>query len=109
MSTAQEVIDRMMDREKERAYLLAVLDLWVKAQAQGIDTDTVRSFGFDGRLLTWEQKRQRFVGPWRREDKYIETFRTGRKRPRVFNYVRHHDGSRTVLNPMLEAVYEYDD
>lgn len=100
-------IDRIKAREKERAYLLAQLDLWAKVKAQGIEPDTVRSFGFDTRLLTQEQKRQ-----WHRPhrvgelDPYIETLRTGKTRPKVFNYVRHHDGSQTVLDPVLEAVYE---
>jgi len=109
VSTVQEVIDRITACEKERAYLLAVLDLWVKAQDQGIDSDTVRGFGFDSRLLTPVQRRRQFVPTQPGVNQYIEVLRTGRRRPRLFNYVWHHDDSQTILNPMLKAVYEHDE
>jgi hypothetical protein len=104
VSTAQDVVARIKAREQERAYLLALLDLWAQAQAQGVEPETVRGFGFDSRLLTPEQKRRS-----RGAESFIEVLRNGRRRPRMFNCVWHHDGSQTALNPMLKAVYEHDD
>lgn len=101
---AQEIIARIRRREKERTYCLAVLDLWAQVQAQGINIERVRSFGFDSRALTPAQR-----AAWHRRpgyDPYIETLTSGKKRPRVYNYVRHHDGGMTRLDPMLAAVYE---
>jgi len=101
---AQEIIARIRSREKERAYCLAVLDLWAQVQAQGINIERVKSFGFDSRALTPQQKIERFRRPGC--DPFIETLASGMKRLRVYNYVRHHDGGMTRLDPMLAAVYE---
>ena len=103
--TAQDIIARIHVREQERAYLLDQLDLWAKAQAQGIHPDTVRVFGFDSRLLTERQNRDFH----RRMGAYIETLPSGRKRPVFFNCVWRHDGSQTILDPMLKAVCRHDD
>jgi hypothetical protein len=103
--TATEIIDRIKAREQERAYLLDQLALWAKAQEQGIGSDSVRAFGFDSQLLTEPQKRDFH----RRMGVYIETLRSGRKRPVLFNCVWYHDGSQTRLNPMLKAVYRHGD
>jgi len=101
---AQEIIARIRRREKERAYCLAVLDLWAQVQAQGINIEWVKSFGFDSRALTPQQETERFRRPGC--DPFIETLASGTKRPRFYNYVRHHDGGMTRLDPMLAAVYE---
>lgn len=100
--TATDVLDRIRRNRREQDYCLAVLDLWAQAQEQGIDISRVASFGFDSRALTERQKRDfhRCVGS------YIETLPCGKKRPCVYNYVRHHDGGVTRLDPMLKAVYE---
>jgi hypothetical protein len=105
VETAQDIIARIRSREQERAYLLDQLDLWAKAQAQGINPDTVHGFGLDSRLLTERQERDFH----RRTGVYIETLPSGRKRPVLFNCVWHHDGSQTTLDPMLKAIYRHDD
>jgi hypothetical protein len=100
--TARDVIARIRRNQKERDFCLAVLDLWARVQEQGIEVGRVASFGFDSRALTEKQK-------WdfhRRRSYYIETLPSGEKRLRFYNYVRHHDGGMTRLDPMLEAVYE---
>ena len=103
--TARDVIARIRRNERERAYCLAVLDLWAQVQEQGIEISRVASFGFDSRILTDPQKR-RFH---QRMGEYIETLPSGKHRPLAYNYVRHHDGGVTRLDPMLKAVYETDD
>ena len=65
------------------------------------------SFGFDSSILTAGPKRVwRFHRNRRMDDPYIETLPNGGHRLKVYNYVRHHDGGVTRLDPMLEAVYE---
>ena len=103
--TARDVIARIRRNDRERDFCLEVLDLWAQVQAQGIDIEHVASFGFDSRILT-EQEKRLFR---QRTADYIETLPSGKKRPRVFNYVRAHDGGITRLDPMLKAVYEPDD
>lgn len=80
----------MNEHAQERAYLLAVLDLWAQAESQGVDPETVKSFGFDPRLCS-NPKEKREALRWKRTER--------------FNYVRHHDGTRTKLDPPLRAVY----
>jgi hypothetical protein len=100
--TARDVIARIRRNVRERDYCLAVLDLWAQVQEQGIDISRVASFGFDSRALTAQEDRR-----FRRDfHAYIETLPSGKKRPLVYNYVRHHDGGITRLDPMLQAVYE---
>ncbi len=101
---AQEIIARIRRREKKRAYCLTILDLWAQVQTQGINIERVKSFGLDTRVLTPQQKIERCRRPGC--DPFIETLASGTKRPRVYNYVRHHDGGITRLGPMLAAVYE---
>ena len=107
--TARDVIGRIRRNEREREYCLAVLDLWAQVQEQGIDIERVESFGFDTSILPEREKR-----PWRfyqhrRPDPYVETLPSGEKRLRVYNYVRHHDGGITRLDPILKAVHEDHD
>jgi hypothetical protein len=88
---------------------LAQLDLWAKVQAQGIDIDTVESFGFSEEFLTTKQKfeaqrayvRNRVTAtPWRG----TKRFANGHYECVVYNYVRHHDGTKTILSSLLKAV-----
>jgi hypothetical protein len=108
--TARDVIDRIRRNDREREYCLAVLDLWAQVQEQGIEIERVASFGFDRSILTEGQKRVwRFHQSRRSDDPYVEKRPNGGYRLKVYNYVRHHDGGITRLDPMLEAVYERDD
>jgi hypothetical protein len=99
--TARDVIARIRRNEKERAFCLAALDLWAQVQEQGIEISRVASFGFDSRILTEKQK-QDFR---RHQGNYIQTLLSGGKRLLVYNYVKHHDGGITRLDPMLKAVH----
>ncbi|MFZ5833157.1 MAG: hypothetical protein ACOY3P_23975 [Planctomycetota bacterium] len=72
METASEIIDRIKARETERAYLLDQLVGLVGEGSGPRDRP-----GHGARLLTEKQDRD-FR---RRMDAYIETLRSGRKRP----------------------------
>lgn len=104
--TARNVIARIQRNERERSYCLAVLDLWAQVQDQGIDIGRVASFGYDPRAVTPAQKRQhKAYGTF---DPFVERLPTGALRPRFYNYVRHHDGGKTRLDPMLPAVHKQE-
>ena len=105
METARDVMASIRRKQKEREYLLAVLELWAQVQEQGIAIAQVASFGFDSRVLTPREGRDFH----RRFSEYIERLPSGKTRPCFYNYVRHHDGGMTRLEPMLRAVYEHDD
>jgi hypothetical protein len=97
--TPQGIMARIQSREKERAYCLAVLDLWVQVQAQGIKPEAVQSFGFADTLLTEAQKRQRYFRKIRLgADPYVERLPNGGERLRVYNYIRLKDGTTRQLN-----------
>jgi hypothetical protein len=103
--TARDVIARIRRKRREQDHCLAVLGLWAQVQGQGIDIARVASFGFDDRALTPKEERLRHRPG--RPDPYIEVLPNGQRRPLVYNYVRHHDGGITRLEPPLRAVYEY--
>ena len=102
----------------EQRRLVEKLALWESVKAQGIDINTVETFGFDEKLLTKAQKfeikrasvrGQRDPVSGVHEHNTVHPFCGNRLAhgpyvSRVFNYVRHHDGSTTTLNPMLKAV-----
>jgi len=99
-----KILGRLREKELERKYLLAQLDLWAAAEAQGLLPDDVLAFGFDSSLLTASQKRACFRTGC--GEPYVERLRNGQLRARVFNYVRHCDGTKTVLSPLLSAIYK---
>ena len=108
--TARDVIDRIRRNDREREYCLAVLDLWAQVQEQGIEIERVASFGFDRSILTEGQKRGRAsIKAGGRMTPISRSCPMASYRLAVYNYVRHHDGGITRLDPMLEAVYECDD
>jgi hypothetical protein len=102
--TARDLIAHIRQLQRERDYCLAVLDLWAQVQEQGIDVGSAASFGFDSSLLSPSEARLFH----NRMHEYIETLRSGKRRPLVYNFIRR-DGVVTRLNPMLKAVYETDD
>ena len=103
-TTKHDLIARMREHDAERAYLLAVLNLWVQAETQGIDPETVKSFGFSLRFCKTERER-REARTWKptRDDDGCAVVRSP-----VFNFVSHHDGTQTRLNPPLKAIYRED-
>ena len=102
--TARVLIAHIRQLQREREYCLAVLDLWAQVQEQGIDVGSAASFGFDSNLLSLSEARLFH----NRMHEYIETLRSGKKRPMVYNYIRRGE-TVTRLNPMLKAVYETED
>jgi hypothetical protein len=115
MTDAQQLLTSIREREAERGRLLAQLDLWANVQAQGIEIDTVDRFGFDPSLLTRKQKQAaRKASMFGRRDPITgqvekglyqgDRLPNGHYTCRVFNYVRHHDGTQTILDPLLKAV-----
>jgi hypothetical protein len=105
--TAQDILARIERNRKEQGYCFAVLNLWAGVQAQGIEIESVKAFGFREDLLDQKQRAER-NRQWRLSlsDPFVDRLPCGKLRPRFHNYVRHHDGSTTKLEPMLEAVYE---
>jgi hypothetical protein len=111
----KDLLDSIAQKRAEQDRLLAQLALWEEVKAQGIDIDTVASFGFDPKLLTNKQKRAAILA-WQRKRKdpitgevegYLyqgERLPSGKHSCRVYNYVRHHDGTITLLDPLLKAV-----
>ncbi len=105
--TATDVIARIKRNERERAYCLEVLDLWAKAQGQGVEIETIDKWGFDPKLLSATDKRRANVYRCQTQaDLFMARLPDGRYRPLFHNYVRHFDGTITPLNPMLKAPYE---
>ncbi len=118
MSIVQALIERNEARAKEMASCYEQLAVWAAVKEQGINIDTVDSFGFDQKLLTSAQMFEYQRAAVRRQPDPV-TGRRGiydRKRPYlgerlpsghykcvVYNYVRLKDGTRTILNPMLKA------
>ena len=112
VETASDVVACIRQKDRERDYCLAVLELWAQVQAQGIEPETVEAFGFDPKLLTGRDKLIYYQplfpggglgGP------FVERRRNGSHRTLVHNYVRLKDGSIRSLNPMLKAIRHHDD
>jgi hypothetical protein len=98
MIDTTDVLVRLQQRYRERDFCLAVLELWAGVKKQGIESESVKSFGFDEKLLT---RRERLTSIW----DFLERS-TGKRRAIFHNYVRLHDDTTVQLNPMLKAVYE---
>lgn len=90
--TKLEILDRIEAKEKEKIKLLAELQVWFEAEAQGIDIKTVSSFGFDSNLVSQQERKV--------NGNLIAT-------PKIFNYVRTKTGEKIPLvkpikNPRAE-------
>lgn len=119
MTPAQQKLSEIDAKVAEQARLLAQLKLWAQVQAQGVDIATVKSFGFNEKLLTPRQEIAARQAALRRkpdpvtgviEEHNLGHFYTGKQLQNghytctVYNYVWHHAGTKTVLSPMLRAV-----
>ena len=109
--SALDVMARIKRNSREREFCLAILDLWANVQAQGILIESVDKFGYDPKLLTRAGKVQVMKARLLRRDgsnpdPFVEQLPNGARRVKVYNYVRHFDGTTTQLEPMLTAVYE---
>ncbi len=90
-------------REKVNAmdFDLRVLELWGKAEAQGIDSSGGGRFGLDTRMFTPAQRRE-----WHRHNaRFVGREVSGAFQLKLFNYFRYPDGRVVGLDPLLEAVH----
>lgn len=105
--SAVDLIDAIRQKERERQYCLDVLDLWARTADQGIDINTVKSFGFDEKLLAAADRSKReFAVRLQKPDPFVARMPNGSYKLLAYNYVRHFDGSQTTLNPPLKAPHE---
>jgi hypothetical protein len=119
MTPAQQLLQEIAAKRAEQARLLAQVDLWAAVQAQRIAIDKVERFGFDETRLTPTPKFAARRTAVRRQPDPVtgeleqcdphhlylgERLPDGHYICRVYNYVRHQDGTTTTLNPMLKAV-----
>lgn len=104
----KEVLERLQKANQEQAALLRQLRMWSKVQAQGIDPETVATFGFDPNLMSFKEKhecRRRFRGEGvgMNCNPYNFPIVDGKFRPTRYNYVNLKNGQRIKLEPAIEA------
>ncbi len=107
--TALDIKARINSKRREQAYLYAQLEMWASVKDQGIDIDTVDKFGYSEKHHTREDKRKADL-EWRRSQSnpFVCRMPNGSFKLLFYNYVKHHDGTITVLNPMVKAPHEDD-
>jgi hypothetical protein len=99
----QEILDRIQSKNAERSILIDQLRMWAEVKAQGIDPETVESFGWKTNLVPaniMEQAASRHHKgkfPW-----YGEWLRKS-GRPLWYNYLNMKDGSVKQLSPYIQA------
>jgi len=91
------VLRSIQEKRREQDCLLAQLELWAKAEAQGIDSREGGSFGLDTRLFDSKERVRYQRGEFTRRDE------TGAIRVLMYNYFRYPDGRVVQLDPMVEA------
>ena len=105
--TKLEILDRIEAKEKEKIKLLAELQVWFEAEAQGIDIKNVSLFGFDPDFVPQQELNQTInkTNPYNWETREVN----GRliATPKIFNYVRTKTGEKIPLvkpikNPRAE-------
>lgn len=96
---SQMVIDLIRVKSRERDYLLALLELWVQAEAQGIDSSDGGSFGLDTQLFGPKERSRYQRGEFTQRDN------TGVVCVLMYNFFCYSDGRVIALNPMLKAVH----
>jgi hypothetical protein len=94
-----DVIELIRAKSRERDYLLASLELWARAEAQGIDSHGGGSFGLDTQLFGLKDRARYLRGEFTRRDN------TGAVHVLLYNFFRYPDGRVVVLVPMLKAVH----
>jgi len=107
--TALDTLDCIKQNRSEQAFCYAQLEMWAKVKAQGIDIDTVDKFGYSEKNHTAADKKE-LQAAWRQtqSNPFVRRMPNGSHRVLFFNYVKHHDGSMTVLNPKIKAPYADD-
>ena len=105
---AQVLVARLGELGQERDDCLAILAMWYKVAAQGIEFDDVESLGFSPTFMTTEEKLAA-----RRKHPHAVSFnpynwpiieKDGRRllQIKAFNYVLLKNGTRVKLSPMVE-------
>ena len=105
MTPVQELLESIKAKRAEQAKLLAELDLWAAVQAQGIDIDTVATFGFKPEWLTRIERAQRMLAQRNRQPDPFDGPQdaNGHYECVVYNFVRLKDGTVMRLQPSLRA------
>ena len=103
MDIATDALEMLSARNRERETLIDTLRLWAEVEKQGIDPETVKSFGLDSHRLYngmgFSEQSQ-----WRGMQCYTGCVRdkvTGRWSPVWYNYVTLNSGERQYLSPAL--------
>lgn len=99
----QDTIKRIEAKNNEIKALLSILGMWGKVKDQGIDTDSVLSFGFDPALVPEDElKRLAINNPFNKNNPYNWETRdvdgTLKITPKIYNYVRLKNGEKIPLN-----------
>ena len=96
-----EIRDSIREKVASMGFDLRTLELWEKAEAQGIDSSKGGAFGLDTRLFSSTQRRE-----WHRHStRFVKCDVTGATRLKLYNYFRYPDGRIVGLDPLLEAVH----
>lgn len=104
----QDIIKRMEAKNNERKALLSVLGMWGEVKDQGIDTDSVSSFGFDPALVPEDElQRLRINNPsFNKSNPYNWETRdvdgTLKTTPKMYNYVRLKSGEKVPLKSPIQ-------
>lgn len=94
-----ELLKSIQEKRREQDYLLARLEVWAQAEAQGIDSSNGGLFGLDTSLLSQRDRTRYMRGEFTRREL------NGTVRVLMYNYFRYSDGRVVSLNPMIKAVY----
>ena len=101
MTQTGEIRASIQEKVAAMDFDLRTLELWEKAEAQGVDSSGGGSFGLDTRMFTPAKRRE-----WHQHnDRFIERQVSGAYRLKLYNYFRYPDGRVIGLDPFLEAVH----
>ncbi len=107
--TALDILGRIKSKRSEQAFCYSQLEMWAKVKTQGIDVDSVLSFGYREKNHTTADKKELLAALRQTQSNpFVRRMPNGSYRVLFFNYVRHHDGTMTVLNPKIKAPYADD-
>lgn len=95
----RDLLKLIQEKRREQDYLLARLEVWAQAEAQGIDSSHGGSFGLDTRMFSRNEQTRYSRGEFTRREP------SGAVRVLMYNYFRYPDGRVVQLSPMIKAAY----
>lgn len=109
-------ISKIQNALHEQQHLLSVLDMWEKVKQQGIDPESVNSFGFNPELMTATDRNQarkeskKSYGDVTKQNPFGWPTMERSDGARVivtvkFNFVRLKNGGTVRLSPMINRVH----